>query len=77
MLTGRVPFDGGSRKRILKQQAAGDVGVFRPAYRQTVSGPAKRLVRRMLEPDVLKRARLSVIKRSKWMTTDPRADPSR
>lgn len=67
MLTGRVPFDGGSPKRIIKQQVAGDVGFLRPAYELTVSNPAKRLILLMLETDVLKRARLSVIKRSQWM----------
>ncbi|VVC30680.1 Protein kinase domain,Protein kinase-like domain,Serine/threonine-protein kinase, active [Cinara cedri] len=67
MLTGQVPFDGGNPKRILKQQMIGDICVFRSVYWRMASDPAKLLVRWMLEPDVLKRARLCVIKQSKWM----------
>ncbi|XP_060844286.1 LOW QUALITY PROTEIN: testis-specific serine/threonine-protein kinase 1-like [Rhopalosiphum padi] len=68
MLTGQVPFDDGRTKQIVAQQVSGDIVLLRPMYKRTVSSPAKRLVRHMLEPDVLKRARIAVIKRSKWMT---------
>lgn len=68
MLTGQVPFDGGRTKRIVAQQVSGDIVLLRPAYKRTVSVAATRLVRHMLEPDVLKRARIVAIKRSKWMT---------
>ncbi|XP_025203368.1 CBL-interacting protein kinase 1-like [Melanaphis sacchari] len=68
MLTGQVPFDDGSVKQIVAQQVSGDIVLLRPTYKRTVSSPAKQLVRHMLEPDVLKRARIAVIKRSKWMT---------
>ncbi|XP_022165459.1 CBL-interacting protein kinase 21-like [Myzus persicae] len=68
MLTGQVPFDDGRTKRIVEQQVSGDIVLLRPMYKRTVSSPAKRLVRHMLEPDVLKRARIDGIKRSKWMT---------
>ncbi|KAL5237999.1 hypothetical protein ACI65C_005409 [Semiaphis heraclei] len=68
MLTGQVPFDNGRTKRIVAQQVSGDIVLLRPMYKRTVSSSAKRLVRHMLEPDVLKRARIDSIKRSKWMT---------
>lgn len=68
MLTGQVAFDGGRTKRIITQQMCGDIVVLRPVYRQMVSASAKQLMCHMLEPDVLKRARIDVIKQSKWMT---------
>ncbi|XP_029341508.1 CBL-interacting protein kinase 1 [Acyrthosiphon pisum] len=68
MLTGQVPFDDGRTKQIVAQQVSGDIVLLRPMYKRTVSSSAKRLVRHMLEPDVLKRARIEGIKRSKWMT---------
>lgn len=69
MLTGQVPFDGVYKPHIVAQQVCGDIVLLRPAHSRTASAAAKRLVRRILEPDVLKRARIAVIKRSKWMTT--------
>ncbi|CAI6359864.1 unnamed protein product [Macrosiphum euphorbiae] len=68
MLTGQVPFDDGHTKRIVAQQVSGDIVLLRPMYKRTVSSSARRLVRHMLEPDVLKRAHIEGIKRSKWMT---------
>lgn len=70
MLTGKVPFDGRSTKMILAQQTSGDIVLSRPGYEKTVSDPAKRLIWLMLEPDVLKRARIPVIKRSEWMSNN-------
>jgi len=68
MLTGKTPFDGNSTRRIVAQQVSGDIVMLRAAYRDTVSAAAARLVQHMLEPDVLRRARLAVVKRSVWMT---------
>lgn len=70
MLTGRTPFDGGCVGHVVAQQLSGDIVLLRAAYRDTVSAAAARLVQQMLEPDVLRRARVSVVKRSEWMTAD-------
>lgn len=70
MLTGKIPFDGRSTKAMLAQQTSGDIVLSRPGYEKTVSDHAKRLIWLMLEPDVLKRARISVIKQSEWLTSD-------
>lgn len=67
MLVGQEPFD--YTEQMLQQQVSGDIVVLRPTYGHTVSASAKQLIRLILEPDVLKRARIEVIKRSEWMTT--------
>lgn len=67
MLVGKEPFD--CSEQMLKQQVSGDIVLLRPTFGHTISASAKQLIRLILEPDVLKRARIGVIKRSQWMTT--------
>ncbi|XP_050531508.1 testis-specific serine/threonine-protein kinase 1-like [Daktulosphaira vitifoliae] len=67
MLTGLVPFDGKQRTEIVKQQLARDIVMFRPRHLLMSSTSVKILIQKILEPDVLKRARISVIKRSEWL----------
>ncbi|XP_050439091.1 testis-specific serine/threonine-protein kinase 1-like [Adelges cooleyi] len=72
MLTGEVPFVGKRSSEILAQQLTGNIFLFRAKHVLTVTASVKRLIRLMLEPDVLKRARIPVVRRSEWMNlTDP------
>lgn len=71
LLNKSMPFDDTDIKRLYEQQT-NRKWKFRSKIAETLSEQVKKLVTRLLEPDVSKRWKLDQILHSEWIAMDPR-----